>query len=77
MAYLRKRNEIIHYPFPLLTQINTFRMKKTTTMKSRYHRQVPIFSHSDNTSLHPHQSTASRDGEGKHRQSLCSFASDG
>lgn len=45
-------------------------------MKSSYSRQVPIFSHSDNSSLQPHQSTASGDGDGKHRQSLCSSFSD-
>lgn len=38
---------------------------------------MPIFSHSDNSSLYPHQSTASGDRDGKHRQSLCSSFSDG
>lgn len=38
---------------------------------------MPIFSHSDNSSLYPHQSAASGDGDGKHRQGLCSSFSGG
>lgn len=38
---------------------------------------MPIFTHSDNSSLYPHQSTASGDRDGKHRLSLCCSFSDG